>query len=192
MEFILASGNAHKASEFAELFDPKIIKVMSAPSKLEVIEDGNSYFENALIKARAYYNQFKVPVLADDSGLNVEALIGEMGIHSARFGGEGLTDSDRAHLLLEKMKDKDLRGASFSCVLCFYLNEKEIFYFEGRLNGAIGFTYRGDGGFGYDPIFIPNDVGGDQTLAELNDWKQKNSHRSLAAQYAQKFFANRA
>ncbi|MFA6236981.1 MAG: non-canonical purine NTP pyrophosphatase [Bacteriovorax sp.] len=191
MELILASSNLHKAEEFSELFDPKIITIKAAPHKIEVEENGLSYFENALLKAQAYYNKFKVPVIADDSGLNVSALPDELGIASARFGGTGLKDKDRALLLLDKMAGKNEREASFTCVLCCYLNEKEIFYFEGRLYGTIGYTYRGDGGFGYDPVFIPTEGEGDLTVAELTEWKSKFSHRALAVGFAQKFFSSR-
>ncbi|MDO9181850.1 MAG: non-canonical purine NTP pyrophosphatase [Bacteriovorax sp.] len=191
IELILATANAHKAEEFAALFDPKILSIKAAPKKLEVIEDGSSYFENAKLKAQGYYNEFKIPVLADDSGLNVEALSDELGIHSARFGGEGLTDFDRANLLLKKMEGKTNRQAYFTCVLCVYLNDKEIFYFEGRMAGSIGYTYRGSSGFGYDPVFIPNDVEGELTVSELPEWKNKNSHRALATNLAQKFFSQR-
>jgi XTP/dITP diphosphohydrolase len=191
MELILASGNAHKALEFSELFDSSVIKVSAAPAKLEVDETGTSYFENALIKAKAYYEEFKKPVLADDSGLTVAAIPDELGIYSARFGGAGLTDRDRAELLLKKLAGETNRDAFFTCVLCFYLNEKEIFYFEGRLQGVIGYSYRGETGFGYDPVFIPVGAEGEQTVAELGYWKNKNSHRALAVALAQKFFANR-
>ena len=189
IDLILASGNAHKAEEFAELFSPKIITVKAAPEKLEVAETGESYFENALIKAQAYYEKFKRPVLADDSGLTVEGLPGELGIFSARFGGEGLTDKGRALLLLKKLSIN--RSAYFTCVLCFYLSPKEIFYFEGRMRGKIANEYRGETGFGYDPVFIPDDHAGEQTIAELAEWKNKNSHRAVAAQLAQKFFSQR-
>jgi XTP/dITP diphosphohydrolase len=191
IELILASGNAHKAEEFAELFDPKIITVKAAAKKLDVVEDGLSYFENARLKAEAYYKEFKIPVLADDSGLNVQALPEDLGIYSARFGGEGLSDRDRAQLLLSTMEGKKDREAYFSCVLCVYLNEKEIFYFEGRMAGLIAFTYRGDSGFGYDPVFIPHDGEGEMTVSELPEWKNKNSHRAVASALAQKFFTNR-
>ncbi len=192
LELILASGNAHKAEEFAELFDPKLISVKAAPDKLEVVEDGETYFENALLKARAYYEKFKVAVIADDSGLNVQALPGELGLHSARFGGDGLKDRDRAELLLKRMDGIADRSAYFSCVLCVYLNEKEIFYFEGRMSGSIGYSYRGSTGFGYDPVFIPTDKAEEGlTVAELHEWKQKNSHRSVAVGFAQKFLGQR-
>lgn len=191
IELILASSNAHKAEEFSELFDSKILTIKPAPKKLEVVEDGLSYFENARLKAEAYYKEFKIPVLADDSGLNVEALPSELGIYSARFGGVDLSDKDRALLLLKKMDGVSNREAFFTCVLCLYLNEKEIFYFEGRMNGRVGYAYRGDGGFGYDPVFIPQEGGGELTVAELSEWKKKNSHRAVAAQLAQKFFSQR-
>lgn len=192
MELILASGNEHKAMEFAELFDPSLIQVKAAPEKIEVVEDGATYFENALLKAKAYYQKYKVPVLADDSGLNVEALPGELGLHSARFGGPGLSDKERAELLLKKMDGQSHREASFSCVLCVYFSDKEIFYFEGRMAGSIGYTYRGTEGFGYDPVFIPADKTDEGlTVAELSEWKQKNSHRAVATSFAQKFLAQR-
>ncbi len=189
INLILATGNAHKAEEFAALFSPEIISVKAAPIKIDVEETGTSYFENALIKARSYYDKFQVPVLADDSGLNIEALPEELGIMSARFGGEGLSDKDRALLLLNKISIN--RTASFTCVLCFYLNPREIYYFEGHMNGKIATKYIGDTGFGYDPVFIPDDHEGELTVAELPDWKNKNSHRAVAVRLAQKFFSQR-
>lgn len=192
MELLLASGNAHKAEEFSELFDPKILVVKAAPEKIDVEEDGSTYFENALLKAKAYYDKFKVPVIADDSGLNVQSLPNELGLHSARFGGPGLTDRERAELLLKKMDGVSAREAYFSCVLCVYFSEKEIFYFEGRLNGSIGYSYRGSTGFGYDPVFIPADKAEEGlTVAELHEWKQKNSHRAVASAMLSKFLAQR-
>lgn len=192
IELILASSNAHKAEEFSELFDPKLITVKPAPSKIDVVEDGATYFENALLKAKAYYDKFKVPVIADDSGLNVAALPDELGLHSARFGGDGLKDRDRAELLLKKLDGVANREAYFSCVLCVYFNEKEIFYFEGRMSGVVGYTYRGSTGFGYDPVFIPTEkMEEGLTVAELHEWKQKNSHRSVAVGFAQKFLGQR-
>ena len=157
IELILASSNAHKALEFSELFDPKIISVRPATTKIEVVEDGETYFENALLKARAYYDKFKLPVIADDSGLSVAALPNELGLHSARFGGDGLSDKDRAELLLIKLDGVANREAYFSCVLCVYFSPSEIFYFEGRMGGVVGYTYRGSTGFGYDPVFIPTE-----------------------------------
>jgi XTP/dITP diphosphohydrolase len=192
IELLLASGNSHKSLEFNDLFDTNLIKINAATEKLMIEECGSSYFENALIKAKGYYDKFKVPVIADDSGLNVLALPNDLGLHSARFGGEGLNDRERAELLLNKLESSANREAFFSCILCVYFNENEIFYFEGRLNGSISYNYRGTTGFGYDPVFIPSEMSNDGlTLAELHDWKQKNSHRALAVGFAQKFLAQR-
>lgn len=189
-EFILASGNAHKALEFAEQFDAASLKITSASKKLEIEETGATYFQNALIKAQAYYQLYKVPVLSDDSGLNVEALQDQLGIYSARFGGPGLNDKERAFLLLDKMKGlgNEKRQASFTCVLCFYLSPKEIYFFEGHMPGTIAFEYKGEHGFGYDPVFIPLHLEGGQTVAEVPIWKKNNCHRAHACQEAKKFF----
>jgi len=187
-EFVLASGNSHKAEEFSELFDLDIIKVKAAPEKLEVVEDGLSFQENAFKKAEAYYKKLQCPIISDDSGLEVEALPGELGIHSARFGGTELTSEEQVELLLEKLKDKDNRKAYFVCVLCFYINPEEVYFFEGRSHGHISLTVQGNGGFGYDPVFLPENLDGKTSFAENPDWKMKNSHRSKASMMASQFF----
>jgi XTP/dITP diphosphohydrolase len=191
IKLFLASGNQHKAEEFAELFSPEILIVEAAPEKVEVTEDGLTYNENAFKKAQAYYEKFKVPVVSDDSGLNVQALPDDLGIHTARFGGDGLSASERNTLLLERMKDIKEREAEFVCVLCFYFSPDEVFFFEGRLKGEIGQEQLGDEGFGYDPVFMPSKAERGKSLAELPDWKQLNSHRALACQSALKFFKER-
>ncbi len=190
LQLLLASGNAHKAQEFAELLDPQILKVSAAPKKLEVPETGTTYFENALIKARAYYDAFKAPVLADDSGVEVEALMGQLGLNSANFGGPGLKDRQRAELLLEKMANvpDSKRTAVFTCILCIYLSPEEVFFFEGRMEGKIGKTYVGEHGFGYDPVFIPSKLGTEDSIAQHPEWKKLNCHRAIACQHALKFF----
>ena len=194
LKLILATGNAHKAEEFAELFDKELIDISAAPEKLEVIEDGTTFNENALKKAQAYFEKFGSPVVSDDSGLMVDALPGELGIHTARFGGDGLTATQRNELLLERMKDvaEEDRSAHFVCVLCFYLSEEEVFFFEGRMKGKISHQLEGDQGFGYDPLFIPEnaDVEG-LSVATMPEWKNENSHRAVACRHAQKFFKER-
>ena len=146
--FILASGNSHKSEEFNELFDIEHIGAKAADAKMEVEENGKSFTENALLKAEAYYQRYKKPVFSDDSGLVVSALPGELGIHSARFGGEGLGDAGRTALLLERLNDVKDRDAYFVCVLCFYLNPKEVFFFEGRCSGSISKDIRGEKALG--------------------------------------------
>lgn len=196
LNLILASGNKHKASEFNELFDSELVLIQAASVVLNVVEDGDSYTQNAFLKAKAYYDKFQTAVLADDSGLNVDAMPGELGIHSARFGGDGLTDAQRTSLLIEKMKEipEEERGASFSCVLCFYLSPEEVYFFEGKLKGKIGDRPVGSDGFGYDPVFLPEALvrGGEmKTVAEASEWKKLNSHRALAVREAQAFFKER-
>lgn len=191
IEFILASGNSHKAEEFSELFDKKMISVEKAPEKIEVDETGKSFFENALLKAEGYFKKFKQPVLSDDSGLVVASLPNDLGIHSARFGGDGLTDKDRAELLLKKLDGIENRSAYFICVLCLYFSEDEYYFFEGRVHGQVGENYSGSHGFGYDPIFVPDGVDERSTLAELPNWKKENSHRSKASLHASSFLRER-
>lgn len=193
LEITLASGNAHKAEEFASLFPGNVLSIVAASEKIEVIEDGATYRENALKKAMGYYEKFKCPVMSDDSGLDVEALPGELGIHTARFGGDNLSSQERNALLLKKLEGKEgeERRAQFVCVLCFYLSPEEIFFFEGRLKGEISLEQQGEEGFGYDPVFFPEKAPEGKTLAEVPDWKGLNSHRSLACQAALKFFAER-
>ena len=184
--FILASGNPHKSEEFNTLFDTDIIGVKAASEKLEVLEDGETFTHNALKKAEAYYKKYKKPVVSDDSGLVVASLPGELGVHSARFGGEGLDDAGRTLLLLEKLASNENREAYFVCLLCFYLSPEEIYFFEGRCAGTISSEMRGKDGFGYDPVFKPE--GQEKTFAEDPIWKEANSHRAKAVSQAQQFF----
>ena len=186
-KFILASGNPHKVEELCRLLSPTLT-IKFPPKSLEVIEDGNSFEANALKKALAYFKHFQYSALADDSGIVVEALPTELGIYSARFGGEGASDEERGRRLLEKLEGQFNRKAYFICSLCFYLSPQEIFFFEGRLNGTIAHHYSGDHGFGYDPVFIPDGVENEWTLAECPEWKDQNSHRAKACDAAKYFF----
>ncbi|MGE3610805.1 MAG: non-canonical purine NTP pyrophosphatase [Bacteriovoracaceae bacterium] len=190
INFILASGNAHKAQEFKELFG-NTISVSAAPKTLEVDESGKTYTENAYLKAKAYFDTYKTPTLADDSGLNLEGLPDLLGVQSARFAPELKDYKDKClHLLdLYKAKQIENRAAYFSCVLCFYISPEEVYFFEGRVHGQIGHELKGDKGFGYDPIFIPERKENDGlSLAELPEWKNEFSHRAKAAQSALQFF----
>jgi XTP/dITP diphosphohydrolase len=186
--FLLASGNAHKAEEFKELFSG-VLSVHPAPSTLEVNETGKTYTENAFLKAKAYFDTYKVPSLADDSGLTVEALPELLGVQSARFAPELKDYADKCKKLIELLQDKENRSAYFTCVLCFYLGPEEVYFFEGRVHGQIGLELKGDKGFGYDPVFIPDRKEQDGlTLAQLPEWKNEFSHRAKASQAALQFF----
>lgn len=192
MEFILASSNPHKAQEFDELLGQGIINIKAASEKIQVIEDGQSYYANAYLKAKAYYDKYKLPVMADDSGLNVVALPEKLGVQSARYGGEGLNDKDRAMLLLKEMEsiDESQRQASFTCVLCFMIDPQQVFYFEGQMDGHIAKSYEGLHGFGYDPVFIPHKLGKEESVALHPEWKKEHCHRALACLHAVKFFTH--
>lgn len=193
IQLLVASGNPHKKQELEQIFQSKEISLVTPSEKISIAEDADTYYENALAKARGYYNKYKSPTLADDSGLNILELPNEMGVHSANFGGPGLSDKERALLLLEKLKGKEKRDAYFSCLLCLCLNENEIFYFEGRLEGTMANEYKGENGFGYDPIFIPKDNNPNQlTVSELDpEWKLVHSHRSHASWHLKKFLEQR-
>jgi XTP/dITP diphosphohydrolase len=189
-QFLLASGNAHKAEEFKELFGNSV-SVSPAPRTLEVDETGKTFTENAFIKAKAYFDTYKVPALADDSGLVLEGFPELLGVQSARFAPELKDYKDKCQKLLgilESSPEKD-RKAYFVCVLCFYLSPEETYFFEGRVHGVIGNELKGQHGFGYDPIFIPERKENDGlSLAELPEWKNQFSHRAKATLAALDFF----
>jgi XTP/dITP diphosphohydrolase len=189
VNFLLASGNAHKAEEFKQLFSGTL-NVSPSPQTLEVDETGETYTENAFLKAKAYYDTYKIPTLADDSGLTVEGLPDLLGVKSARFAPELKSYADKCQLLLKMLSQKNpSRTAYFTCVLCFYLSPDEVYFFEGRVQGKIGNELKGDQGFGYDPIFIPDRKEEDgMSLAELPEWKNEFSHRAKASQTALQFF----
>ncbi len=192
---LLASSNPHKALELNELLKESPFLIEAAKEKLEVTEDGNSFQENAYKKAYAFFQRFKKPVVADDSGLVVESLPDLLGIYSARFGGDSLPAHDKNELLLKTLhergyKKQEQRKAYFVCYLCLYFSPQEIFFFEGKVEGCIGSEQRGEGGFGYDPIFIPDEAEG-KTLAEIAQWKSRNSHRARASRQLVEFFSRK-
>jgi XTP/dITP diphosphohydrolase len=190
MNFILASGNKHKAQEFEELMGD-VLKVFPAPATIEVDETGKTFTENAYLKARGYFEKYKVPVMADDSGLVLEGSPELLGVESARFAPELPNYHDKCQKLLNIYQDRQIknRQAYFVCVLCFYFSEQEIYFFEGRVHGEIGLAIKGDKGFGYDPIFIPQRKENDGlSLAELPEWKNQFSHRAKAVESAISFF----
>lgn len=187
-KFILASSNQHKAQELKELFS-SVLDLSPAPATLEVEESGESFQENSFLKAQAYFEAYKTPVLADDSGLVVEALPNLLGVHSARFAPELNTYQEKCQKLIELLNSKENRTAYFVCVLCFFISPEEVYFFEGRVTGKIGQRLSGEHGFGYDPIFIPDRKEGDEkSLAELPEWKNQFSHRARAVQSALQFF----
>ena len=146
-----------------------------------IVEDGDTFEENATKKAVTICNRYNIPTLSDDSGLVVDALGGKPGVHSARYGSSDLDDAGRARLLLENLDSvsPELRTARFQTVMIFATPGKTPAVFEGKMEGRISAAPRGDSGFGYDPVFIPE--GMSLTIAELGA-KVKNeiSHRAKA------------
>lgn len=191
MEFILGSTNTHKAEELNELLKVSGVTIVSAPEKIEVVEDGNSLQENALKKAKGYYKKFNKPTVADDSGLVVPEFPDILGIYSARFEPDFPDYKDKNLKLIEKMDKLEgkKREAYFVCYLCFYLSPEEIYFFEGRVHGHIGREIKGSDGFGYDPIFEPVGQNG-KSMAQVREWKMDNSHRAKACKEAVNFFKN--
>jgi XTP/dITP diphosphohydrolase len=180
---ILATGNKHKLREMRELLPE--LDLQPPPDGLEMPpEDGDSFEANALIKARAVRAATGEAVLADDSGIAAEALGGAPGIYSARYAGEGASDEvNLAKLLREVAAAAGSRRAAYVCVLALVDADGEHI-FEGECEGTLIEQGRGEGGFGYDPAFVPDDTGPDdeRTYSELSD-AEKNaiSHRGRAA-----------
>lgn len=187
MEFILGSSNLKKVKELNSLIEG--VSIISPERKIEVIEDGDSFHENALKKARAYSNEFGTPACSDDSGLVIESFPDMLGIHSARYEPD-YDDRGKCLKLVEFLnkQDESKRKAHFVCVLCFYISEKEVYFFEGKVAGKIHTELLGEGGFGYDPIFIPDLLETNESFAQATEWKMKNSHRAKAAEHAKRFF----
>lgn len=180
-KLVIATANKHKLKEIESLFKGTVIKeILSMPSDIgEIIEDGSTFIENSLIKAKTVYNHTKLPSLADDSGLCVNALGGKPGIYSARYGGENLGYKEKMQMLLDELKDKKDRTAYFITSAVCVLDDNYYIAVEGRVNGKIIENPRGFEGFGYDPIFQPD--GYDITYAEMSlEEKNSMSHRALA------------
>ena len=184
MKIVLASGNPGKAREVRAALlgmDVELLLPAEAGIEFDVEETGDTYAQNALIKARAACEASRLPALADDSGVEVDALPGELGVRSARFGGNGLDDSGRNALLLEKMREvpEAERGARYACVLAYVKPDGWFGFFEGVLGGRILRAPRGEGGFGYDPLMYLPEHG--CAVSELPlDLKNRISHRGLA------------
>ena len=192
MKFVLASSNKNKIKELRAILsnimaDVEVITLAEAGITDDIVEDGNTFAENALIKARVAASTGNIGI-ADDSGLTVEALGGEPGIYSARYAGDHGNDRANNEKLLFNMKDKTDRRAAFVCsIACVFPDGREPIVSEGRVEGEILEEARGEGGFGYDPLFWEPTLG--KTLAEaLPEEKNSISHRARALEaFARKF-----
>lgn len=182
---LIATRNRHKTGELAALLGPafQVEDLTGHPEVPEVEETGTTFAENAALKAVSASRHFPGLVLADDSGLEVDALEGAPGVRSARFAGESATDRQNLELLLQRMQGKTSRGARFRCVIAIAREGKVVASFDGKCEGRIIDAPRGHDGFGYDPVFTPE--GRDETFAELpGEVKNAMSHRGRAMQAA--------
>ncbi len=183
MKLYLATGNAHKRLEFARIFpDHDIVIPSDLGLAFDPEETETTFHGNALIKAKALFELAGGPVIADDSGICVDALGGEPGVRSARYGSENGVNLDAAgrnRLLLERMRGMDDRRARFVCNLVLYLGPDRYWSVQETLEGLIIDSERGAGGFGYDPVMYLPEEG--MTVAELSDAdKDRLSHRGKA------------
>jgi XTP/dITP diphosphohydrolase len=188
MKIILASNNKNKLREFRNILEPLGYEVLSqseAGVDIEAEETGTTFEENAAIKAKAAYDLTKLPVIADDSGLMVDALDGRPGVYSARYAEEG----KRCTKLLGEMEGipDEKRTAKFVCAIHYIDENGQSFGVTGTCEGKIGYGKRGTNGFGYDPIFMY----GDKSFAELSaEEKNKVSHRAMALAEFEKIIKN--
>jgi len=184
MQILLATNNKGKVRELAELLKGEEVQILSLSDKpeiKEVEETGKTFVENALLKARTVCATAKMITLADDSGLEVDALNGAPGVYSARYAGEPKSDWRNIEKLLADLQNvpEPLRTARFRCCLAIVTPEGEEVLTEGTVEGQILFEPRGTGGFGYDPIFYLPEYG--KTMAELEmEEKNRISHRAQA------------
>lgn len=184
MKVVLATKNAGKIAEIKAILDVPGIEWLTYQGQADwpdVIEDGSTFLANATLKATALADHFDTPAMADDSGLEVEALGGRPGIHSARFAGPDAADADNVAKLLLDLRDvpEGKRGAQFSSVVVLAMPGGRTVSATGVCPGTIAAAARGEGGFGYDPVFLP--LGYEKTMAELTAAEKNSlSHRGRA------------
>ena len=190
MKLVLATSNKGKVREIKALCQEyEVVPYSELMQEFEIIEDGDTFKENALIKARAVFKALgdeNLVVIADDSGISVDALDGAPGIYSARYGGENADDKENLHKLMKDIKVTGVEKskAHYTAAIAIVTSTSE-YCVHGWMYGEAQTVARGEGGFGYDPMFIPE--GFDKTLGELDDEvKKKLSHRSKALSLALK------
>lgn len=181
-KFVLATHNPGKLAEMKAILSGLGVEVVSpaeAGVEVDVEETGTTFAENAMLKAKAVCAAAGLPAIADDSGLCVNALNGGPGIYSARYGGEGLDDRGRCRLLLQNLRGQTTRAAHFTCAVACAFPNGDTLTAEGRCDGAIAFAPLGEGGFGYDPVFLIPEKG--KTFGQIGpEEKSKISHRAKA------------
>ena len=182
MRFVLATHNPGKIREMGEILKDFGIEVVSPRDlglTVDVEETGTTFAENAMLKAKAICKAAGLPAIADDSGLCVDALGGAPGVYSARYGGEGLDDKGRYMLLLSSLRGAPTRAAHFACAVACAFPNGDTLTAEGRCDGSIAYAPLGEGGFGYDPVFLLPGTG--KTFGQLTqEEKSAVSHRGRA------------
>ena len=189
-KLVFATNNAHKLEEVRAVLDNKIeiVSLNELGCYDDIPETANTLEGNALIKAAFVFEKFGMACIADDTGLEVEALNGEPGVYSARYGGEPHNAQKNMQKLLTNLKGIENRKARFRTVIVLKDAEREL-YFEGTIHGHISETPSGAAGFGYDPVFVPD--GYNKSFAELGpELKNKISHRALAVEELIRFLKN--
>ena len=181
MKFVIATGNAHKLIELERILNPLGIDAASTKalgvSLDEVEETGTTFEENAYLKAKAACDKTGLPAVADDSGLCVDALNGAPGVYSARYAGEDATDEQRYQKLLKELEGVENRAAKFVSAVCCVWPNGDTLTVRGECPGTIGFGPLGEGGFGYDPVFMVGEQSYSQMTAQEKD---AISHRGEA------------
>jgi XTP/dITP diphosphohydrolase len=197
IDLLVATRNAHKTEEIQRILGPQfnVTDLAAHPEIPHIAESGTTFQENAILKAVAVSKRMPGFVIADDSGLEVEALGGAPGIHSARYAGMNATDQEKIDKLLEELTrvgaTKNARRARFRCVLALACKGNVLGAFEGIIEGQIADRPHGSHGFGYDPIFMPE--GFQQTFGELAPAeKNQLSHRTRALERLRTFLIPRA
>ena len=186
MKLVLATGNKGKLREFKQMCQDEVVPFSDLLGEFDIVEDGDTFAANALIKARTIYEKLgeEYLVISDDSGISLPVLNGAPGIYSARYAGVGVTDKDNLYKLIDAVKEKGLKTtpAYYTAAIAIVSKYGE-YVVHGWMHGDVIDEARGDKGFGYDPMFIPS--GMELTLGELeDDVKSKISHRGKALELA--------
>lgn len=183
-KLFIATNNSNKVYEFKLIFDElgldfDIVTPKDFSDSNEPVENGLTYEENAIIKAKYYFDKYHIPTIADDSGMNIDFLNGFPGVYSARFMGS-YSYPEKNDALIRIMEDAPNRDASFVCVIAYFDENGNIHTFEGINKGTIAYKQAGNEGFGFDPLFVIPEF--NKTEAELGfEYKNKYSHRAIAA-----------
>lgn len=181
-KFVLATHNPGKLKEMGAIlaqFGVEVVSPRDLGLTVDVEETGTTFAENAMLKAKAICAAAKLPAIADDSGLCVDALNGGPGVYSARYGGDGLDDKGRYMLLLNSLRGQSTRTAHFTCAIACAFPNGDTLTAEGRCDGTIAYAPMGEGGFGYDPVFFVPEL--KKTFGQLTaEEKSAISHRGRA------------